>query len=769
MLGLVTATAWRSPYQGDAAKSFIDSIHGMNSQRLNRAYDNIIPIVQSSGTGKSRMVDEAAKSVFTLPCNLRPREDTTGYPKADPTFRGFLLNTFGLTHHGLKIRYLFFFSRLFTMVAEDIEKMSAHDTYAAFANAWYEKLLDGEYRNNLYQGATEGYGQENRVIHEIDYHEKASDSRNLALKDAEKKCISALERLLRNIERQSGDGNVKVSHSRPVRLLLYFDEAHYLLSPTTAARLGFEQLTAFDVLCDTFGTFSQHDVFVAYLSTSPTIISPPGRSDSWSPVILQAPYVELPFDVYPQTVVVENMMSIEEVAQVSHLVKFGRPLFWTRWGIYSSVDMDTIPLARMKILCSMDIKEGGRGEIAATCIRLLIEFSLQRGEANELACRLVEAHMRIVFSVPQHRQYLYTGTPSEPLLAEASAGILHKRDTGFVYEMTPAVRVVSGLFSRGMIPYDDRAALAARLLLTLARDESSRLGWRRFEAVYSAPVSVLSFLEALVGPTHMDTIRKARPGNIPNGITLEEAFKDAEMNFTHFAKGGDDSILSDRMAWMALARCMAWQCGNNGQQAIHLYIPILLWNVPLGRYVVSGIFVQIRRHAEHPIPMDVEGLGFFSPGGGKNATSEQVNAAETRPYITLTMDFGDIPDQLFPNETHTSCEDSHPCYAISIVGCSPAVYSVIKNQAEHDVYTRLVSSRDVLDEHPRVDEEHRKAVMHMKPSWSMTDGSFDWAIRDASHKSEPGNAPLQDPPSTVEGVYIQEYVPPVDSEEDSLK
>ena len=32
-------------------------------------------IVQSSGSGKSRLVDEVAKSIFTIPFNIRARQD----------------------------------------------------------------------------------------------------------------------------------------------------------------------------------------------------------------------------------------------------------------------------------------------------------------------------------------------------------------------------------------------------------------------------------------------------------------------------------------------------------------------------------------------------------------------------------------------------------------------------------------------------------------------------------------------------------------------
>jgi hypothetical protein len=41
-------------------------------------YGNQVPIIQSSGYGKSRMVHEQAKLVFTIPFNLRPAPDDQG-------------------------------------------------------------------------------------------------------------------------------------------------------------------------------------------------------------------------------------------------------------------------------------------------------------------------------------------------------------------------------------------------------------------------------------------------------------------------------------------------------------------------------------------------------------------------------------------------------------------------------------------------------------------------------------------------------------------
>jgi nicotinamide riboside kinase len=49
----------------------------MNEERSpTQAYANMMTIIQSSGTGKSRLVDKLAEAVFTLPFNLRnPEED----------------------------------------------------------------------------------------------------------------------------------------------------------------------------------------------------------------------------------------------------------------------------------------------------------------------------------------------------------------------------------------------------------------------------------------------------------------------------------------------------------------------------------------------------------------------------------------------------------------------------------------------------------------------------------------------------------------------
>lgn len=78
-----TIKAWDLPYVGRAVSLLHDAINQMNVTRQSRPdkdneYANFVPIVQSSGTGKSRLVNELARCVFTLPFNIRPGGELAG-------------------------------------------------------------------------------------------------------------------------------------------------------------------------------------------------------------------------------------------------------------------------------------------------------------------------------------------------------------------------------------------------------------------------------------------------------------------------------------------------------------------------------------------------------------------------------------------------------------------------------------------------------------------------------------------------------------------
>ena len=69
-------SAWRDNYHGENHKLLFANINRI--PRTQKAYSNQIAIVQSSGTGKSRMVHEQANLVFTIPFNLRESGESKG-------------------------------------------------------------------------------------------------------------------------------------------------------------------------------------------------------------------------------------------------------------------------------------------------------------------------------------------------------------------------------------------------------------------------------------------------------------------------------------------------------------------------------------------------------------------------------------------------------------------------------------------------------------------------------------------------------------------
>ena len=77
-----TEHAWSRKYKGDAATVLLESIADfLNKER--QPYARQTNIMNSSGTGKSRMVDELARRIITVPMSLRSYEDQ-GMHSVDP-------------------------------------------------------------------------------------------------------------------------------------------------------------------------------------------------------------------------------------------------------------------------------------------------------------------------------------------------------------------------------------------------------------------------------------------------------------------------------------------------------------------------------------------------------------------------------------------------------------------------------------------------------------------------------------------------------------
>ena len=71
---LATESAWTTQYRGEAPAALWTRI----KETMNKAdrYARYLAIVQSSGTGKSRMIEELSKTHLVIPVNLRGSSET---------------------------------------------------------------------------------------------------------------------------------------------------------------------------------------------------------------------------------------------------------------------------------------------------------------------------------------------------------------------------------------------------------------------------------------------------------------------------------------------------------------------------------------------------------------------------------------------------------------------------------------------------------------------------------------------------------------------
>jgi hypothetical protein len=71
-----TVKSWNQVYVGSAANCLYDTIRDHCVTKDPTIYARYAAILQSSGMGKSRTIDELSKEHFVIPINLRPSADT---------------------------------------------------------------------------------------------------------------------------------------------------------------------------------------------------------------------------------------------------------------------------------------------------------------------------------------------------------------------------------------------------------------------------------------------------------------------------------------------------------------------------------------------------------------------------------------------------------------------------------------------------------------------------------------------------------------------
>ncbi|KAJ1307081.1 hypothetical protein OPQ81_001200 [Rhizoctonia solani] len=121
--------AFEEPYVGDLHRCFIevlDAYSELNNKAgtVSKLYNKSICVIQWSGMGKSRLVDEAAKEVFTIPANLREElpMGIEAYPPPDEELRSYFQWHELKSDELLQAEYAILLTEIFDSVKSEVQK-----------------------------------------------------------------------------------------------------------------------------------------------------------------------------------------------------------------------------------------------------------------------------------------------------------------------------------------------------------------------------------------------------------------------------------------------------------------------------------------------------------------------------------------------------------------------------------------------------------------------------------------------------------------------
>ncbi|KAF8510465.1 hypothetical protein BU17DRAFT_55347 [Hysterangium stoloniferum] len=632
---IATERAWEQDYVGTAVEGLelhIKKYYGPSVEGTRRMpHAHYTSIVQSSGMGKSRLVDEFAKSHFVIRMNLR-RANAGGFPPPDDNFREFLV---AKTDRAASYRraYAFLVSLFITtkIAVNDLRTSLPGQslTLETLAAAFREFMTKGQtmvgpgpdrkfFYDNVIQRAKQVYelagevGSAVFVSPEHDSHKdeiiSAARGLRLAIED-----LGYPESPLLHRTRQQEKQN---EPNFPI-IFLEFDEAHLLTDKETFTEEGYSHLSE---LRRVLRMMHFSPVFSFFLSTTEKISLTPFRTVVSSTRLLEGrlhtipSYMDLGFDqAMKGREACDGSHTIDQVAELGFMAHFGRPLFGTRYDAVRDRDMNNeiLQFAQLKLLnCEPSRVPFGLTKdqrLACLSVRLALEFNSTTFTGHRQEQEQVEGHMRVCLSVDESFESMKTVSPSEPILAEAAAQLMYG-DYGI--QAPEALKSVLEDFS---IYKGDRGELLGLLLLCLARDMTI------YDEHHPTRVgTVFHFMSNLFnniknnhtfGPSMFDKQEKRN---------FKRTFENSWIYFSHFIKVPEYKITSREYLTALIFRGAAILFANN-QKGIDAIIPFLYEDKKIQRTSVSVILVQLKNDPDFtdvPRPdlfplMDPYRLGIF--------------------------------------------------------------------------------------------------------------------------------------------------------------
>ncbi|KAH9176091.1 hypothetical protein EDB89DRAFT_1882102 [Lactarius sanguifluus] len=608
MVPLAVELSWSAEFIGHLPLVALET-HVHDQMKLVETYARHCAIVQSSGMGKSRLLDEFSKKNFMIPINLR-RRCPRCFPPADDTVRDFLthVDKKNKTMHVLShSRANHFFHALFLTTAGVVAGFQVSNRaeriqyFRAFMSEGQSMSSSGPKRSQFYKDViAKATKVRHTVLKFLNFFLKCQLPKGLAGADPSSADLKAA---LEELRRRLNDGDsVKMDEGLP-DVFVAFDEAHQLTIPFDES-----DQSNFVELQRALQTFLTAPLFTFFLSTTGKIsqFTPPRGYDNSnrmddSRLKIPRPFIYLGFDqLMISRKILDTYRTLQDVTSLDCIAHMGRPLWGTCYDFGDDQVRDgLIHFAIQKLLCRVPMPGETLSEAQKCAVlsqRLALDINstlyvtapLDYQEAEKLHNQ-ISNHMRICEAIEIGT--IRGAAASEPLLSEAASCIMRG---GYGFSLPDALIEVLGRFC---INPSDRAELLVAAFFIRARDIAV-LGKSLPPGGLSFCFSVTDLLSSLFCESAYEVVSKAVPSLChveTTQLTLGEVFDDAMMHFNHFIKLQEQKLLA-RPYLLAFMSRGAAALGANCQPGVDAVYPYLYGGTDLDVKKIGFIMVQVKKN-----------------------------------------------------------------------------------------------------------------------------------------------------------------------------
>ncbi|PWN46868.1 hypothetical protein IE53DRAFT_390981 [Violaceomyces palustris] len=568
------------PFQGNAAIQFNHTVQTQFSTiyQPREYYGRVIPIIQSSGMGKTRLTFELATLWPTLYVCLRGniKNPQGGFPVPDAPAVGFLIREDGNLHNPDCVTTAFLAA--WFQVAGDtlLEDGDQASSTAELFPSWRipsDGSLPSERDKNFASVASVAVQILAKMPVSQESPRQGSSHPHLSMvKEHLAPRITSLVNALTQCQAFQKRHQSRETGASTVYVVL--DEVSRLDSSRVTSVASLRRSIQ---LIDECKLDLDVDLWFVLTDTSEAIVRlfPPldrsvsdrertmSRLPAWSAVGFDQMVSQAP-----------RLARASDALKVEYLKFFGRPLWSTyrdgRWVVDAAI-MKLTGVNRGSPAESYNPKDK-QHVLAALSNRVYLDLFPTRSSTggSETSIDAVQSHMRILVDM-QDDSRLVTCTSSEPALALASWDCLTRASSSYVGSLST---FLTELYHAGSVDLQGaRGEFLARLVLTMARDAAGSMllgDWLSLHApTLLRPITVADLLDSLAGV-------KGGKEKALMGLELDKAW----LSFTHItlADLSEEPFITSHFLWNAWKRGAAIQCQPN-QAGIDGLIPVYLGDI----------------------------------------------------------------------------------------------------------------------------------------------------------------------------------------------